>query len=111
MIRHFPTALEPEYAQWRTLLWREEPQSGVRHVIRLQGELVQGGKELSHGAHSFVSDVDTVGEGQWDYPGGETSPQTSFRELVAARQLELEESLEQNRQNIKNLKGKVIFEQ
>ena len=93
VVGEFPARLESEDAERVALLGGEVPQSGVRDVVGLQGELVEGGQKLGHGAHSLISDIDAVGEGEGHNPRCETRPQPRLRDLVTAGQFQFEQSL------------------
>ena len=93
VVGEFPAGLESEDAEWVTLFRREVAQGSVRHVIRLQWELVERRQELGHCAHSLVGHVDTVRQGEGHNSRRQTCPQSRLRDLVASGQFQFEKRL------------------
>lgn len=93
VVGELPAGLQPENGQALGLLVGEEAQRGVRDVVRLQRELVERGQQLRHGAHRLVRDVDAVRERERDETRRQAGPQPRLRDLIAARQLQLEQRL------------------
>lgn len=93
VVGDLPAALQSQYAEGGGLFGREEAEGGVSHVVRLQGELVEGGKQLSHRPHRLVRHVDTVAEREADDARCEAGPQSGLRQLVTTCQLQFKQRL------------------
>ena len=86
VVGEFPAGLESEDAEWVTLFRGEVAQGSVRHVVRLQWELVERRQKLGNCANRLVGHVDTVRQGQGHNSRRQTCPQTRLRDLVASCQ-------------------------
>ena len=65
----------------------------VRDVVGLQAELRQVGEELGDSGDGIVRHVDAVADAEGGEAGVEAGPEAGLREVVAARQLQVHETL------------------
>ena len=100
MICDLPAGLQSENIERPRLLGAEVAQGRVRHVVRLQIELVERGQELGDGADTLVGHVDAVVDGDAHEAGMKGRPQALLGDLVAASNLQLVEALQELQESL-----------
>lgn len=71
-------------------------------MVGLKVELVECRKELGDGAHALVGHVDAIVDGQGHQARMQAGPQPLLRDLVAANDLQLVETLEELQQRLQS---------
>ena len=75
VVGYLPAGLQPQYVECGGLLGAEVAERGVRDVVGLQVELVEGGEELRDCADALVGHVDAVVDGHGDEARVQRGPQ------------------------------------
>ena len=83
VVGDLPARLQPENGERVALLGTEEAQSSVRHVVRLEIELVERRQQLRNGADRVVGHVDTVVDAERNDFRVEAGPEAGLGDLIA----------------------------